>query len=635
MKRIYILLTLLLTIVVNSQVFDWDARTGSLIDKVSGTQGTATAVTFERTDKGLAGSFNGTSSKIIYASSFNIGNPNSVEAWFKIDGLTGDEQTIIESLTTAFYIGIVNNGQIMIQFYDAISIFSNYTGAGIIEIGKWYHLVHTFDGNSDGKIYLNGILIKQDSDDDVITSRVLTDFTISERALGKWLNGNIAKVKIHDKVLTQSEINDAYYEFYNSTATIETNYPKHLNEYPTDLSYEDGLVAAYNMRPQNGVVTDISGNGNTGTVYGASSTARGMYFNGSGNYVDIPNFTLTDFTIHVKFNMNITEVMILGDASSSDWILVHSSTNRVYFKAANGTQVLWSTVLPVVGKDYTFTLTKSGTSAKLWVNGIYISEQVMASDYVFSCEVISAGYGSTGWVNGTIDEVWIYDEVISDERIINWHNSFADNLYLKETFADEGIGDALPLHWIKGTGVYELKEMTSDDAVISELKAGTKYLECTSAGTMAIQNKQAYGTWEFYWYSGGASNFTVIYFVGDELGDYNTNAGYLAYMNPDEQVYLKKSDGIGEVTTLFYTTTSYIENFIWYKIKIVRTSAGQFSTYVKGGVFGSTYVLIDVTGGTGTNPVTDNTYTSSNYFVLDFDVGDRIANIEIFEGIEQ
>lgn len=39
------------------------------------------------------------------------------------------------------------------------------------------------------------------------------------------------------------------------------------------------------------------------------------------------------------------------------------------------------------------------------------------------------------------------------------------------------------------------------------------------------------------------------------------------------------------------------------------------------------------TCGTGTNPILDNTYTTSKYSVLDFDVGDRITNILTKKGI--
>ena len=39
--------------------------------------------------------------------------------------------------------------------------------------------------------------------------------------------------------------------------------------------------------------------------------------------------------------------------------------------------------------------------------------------------------------------------------------------------------------------------------------------------------------------------------------------------------------------------------------------------------------LVDTTGGSGDNPVNDNTYTTSNFLVADLDASDRITNIKI------
>ena len=39
--------------------------------------------------------------------------------------------------------------------------------------------------------------------------------------------------------------------------------------------------------------------------------------------------------------------------------------------------------------------------------------------------------------------------------------------------------------------------------------------------------------------------------------------------------------------------------------------------------------------GSGTNPVLDANYTTSNYFVLDLGATDKIANIRILDGVKQ
>lgn len=63
--------------------------------------------------------------------------------------------------------------------------------------------------------------------------------------------------------------------------------------------------------------------------------------------------------------------------------------------------------------------------------------------------------------------------------------------------------------------------------------------------------------------------------------------------------------------------------------------ADTFAVFIKGGSFGDDWTLVDTTGGSGTNPVVDATYTTSEYFVADLDAGDRLANLKITNGVKQ
>jgi hypothetical protein len=83
-----------------------------------------------------------------------------------------------------------------------------------------------------------------------------------------------------------------------------------------------------------------------------------------------------------------------------------------------------------------------------------------------------------------------------------------------------------------------------------------------------------------------------------------------------------------------YSNMNYIKNFIWYRVRITRTITGIFTVWIKGDIF-SDWTLISTIGGSGTNPATDNTHTTSRYFVLDLDTNDCVADIEILPGIIQ
>ena len=200
----------------------------------------------------------------------------------------------------------------------------------------------------------------------------------------------------------------------------------------------------------------------------------------------------------------------------------------------------------------------------------------------------------------------------------NYHNSFADNLTLLEDFKYDSIGN-IPSEWQLQSGTFEMNDDTEG-----------KYLECTSSGEISIQNKKAYGTFEFDLLKVDAS-ITKIHFISDTKTSFPDTDGYCFRFMSDEGVRLTRFNGAGGVSELF-TTTPILNNDTWYSIKMIRTELGVFTTYIKGGSFGTEYVLIPGVA-TGSNPSTDNTYIISNFMVLDIDTGDRIKNIKFTKGI--
>lgn len=161
---------------------------------------------------------------------------------------------------------------------------------------------------------------------------------------------------------------------------------------------------------------------------------------------------------------------------------------------------------------------------------------------------------------------------------------------------------------------------------------GTKYLECVTSGTIALPSKQAYGTWEFDLYKGADASEISCYYINnnDKL---SPSVGYRTSFSNTERVTLQRAVNGSSVVDNF-TISSYIQNNTWYRIKITRTLSGVITLYIKGGTFGNEYVLVSMIGGLGTNPITDNTYTTSNFFTIVLDVGSRIANIIMRKGIE-
>ena len=207
---------------------------------------------------------------------------------------------------------------------------------------------------------------------------------------------------------------------------------------------------------------------------------------------------------------------------------------------------------------------------------------------------------------------------------------------------------------IKGTGSYIIDEIPTPDSVLKSITTGTKVLRCNSSGTTAIQSKSAYGSWEFSVYKGADVNQPYFNIITDRANPSLPvyQEGYQLSLVSNESILLRQVNNTAVPVNLFQTAASYIANNTWYRLKVARLkSAGTFASivpsmtttypadtfavFIKGGSFGDDWTLVDTTGGSGTNPVTDSTYTTSNYFVADLDTGDRFANLKIYNGVKQ
>ena len=186
---------------------------------------------------------------------------------------------------------------------------------------------------------------------------------------------------------------------------------------------------------------------------------------------------------------------------------------------------------------------------------------------------------------------------------------------------------------------YYLKDIVVQEIPpLDTIQNGTKLLQCVTAGIIAIPNNIAYGSWEFDFYKGSGADNSGFSFISDKCAIITTVTGYDLGFNGSLQYRLNKrlsgSDSNLQLVNTLISLTTY------YRIRIQRTTSGVFTVLIKGGSFVPTngydgWTLVSLSGGGGTNPTTDNTYTTSNYFVLNLGAGDRFGNLKITDGIKQ
>jgi len=731
-----------------TKIFDWNANNGTLIDLVSGEQGTLTVGNggFKQTEKGMS----------LYCD----GSSTVLDFGLKTLGITFSILLNIKGLNQNQILGQNNSWLGLIRFSFStneiyVSSETNYNSYTFVNNYTYNNLILVSD-NGDVKLYGDNI--------ELTRTRNIIDFsdTFHTRYIGRnwstaYFNGNINRVQFYNHVLTSIERSKLYQQFLKASQQYRPTENIKRSLKATDLSNENGLVAAYNMQPSvNGILSDISGNENNGTIYGAIGTKDGMNFDGMDDYI-LRTLDITGIkTISFKFNISsVTQGGIMTFGTSPDNLTITLASNNLYINVQDSaTNAVMITNFPM-DQDIDLVIIKdTGDITAIYVNGI-LDDLSSTATYYHPSGAQGIGKSQSGnYGEFIMYDFKVYNRALSETEAISYHNSFAFKTYLKEDFSSNGADGniALPVNWTAGTGTFKVDELAIEQGeqtvnggfdadvswtlqtgwTISNGKAvatsaasgqqlfqytilanrrykviytisdyvegkiqielgtssaagtlcftngtfsenltsaagtiisfrvigtttlkldnvsvieipplptfqnGTKYLENTVAGTIAIPSKQAYGTWEFDVYKKLDTTNVNTQFIAETVGWYNTTAGYLFQFSSTEAVNFYSTDGLTGTPLLCGTATSYISNNTWYRIKITRSLSGVFTFYIKGGAFGTNqWTLVDVSGGSGTNPITDNTYTVSNYFVPYYLAGDRVANFEFKPGIEQ
>jgi len=149
------------------------------------------------------------------------------------------------------------------------------------------------------------------------------------------------------------------------------------------------------------------------------------------------------------------------------------------------------------------------------------------------------------------------------------------------------------------------------------------YIQCNVAGLMSLPSIQAYGEWYFDIIRANDGVTFNIFLNGNESG-FTTNC-YKINVSTGNALFAYIGTISGNTSTLMSTANNYVLKNIKYSYKINRTTNGVFTIYIRGGIYGSTWNAVTAT--TGTNPFTNTTITTSNFFGIYLRAGDKISNV--------
>lgn len=208
---------------------------------------------------------------------------------------------------------------------------------------------------------------------------------------------------------------------------------------------------------------------------------------------------------------------------------------------------------------------------------------------------------------------------------------------LSDGYIRVGLGDTL-----LSSGINRYTPGFYTDYIIFDNGTAQNYLGLLNSSTAVgvvdnisvkeVTSIPAYGEWEFTSMKGGDLNTSSTFFISDT--HQTIIDGYYFAIIGDEGLSMLKRDG-GSNSFLLRTSADYININESYNFKIQRNSVNNefftspvnwFRLLIKGGIF-TEWTVVDTTGGIGTNPVFDDTHTTTKYLVVDNDTDDEISHI--------
>ena len=432
--------------------FDGSDISGTTVTDLSGNgnDGTINGATPTVGKLGQGLKFNGTSDYV------DMGDPSNglldmgtsditLSAWIKPSGLGDADQYFINKKAYCDY-GydfryVPSTGQVYsrMQSDGGCGGASLSSGPGTVATNVWTHVVAVFDRDGYQRIYVNGeasgapVDISSFKDVDNSNSQI---FNIGNRDGSDFLQGQIDEVRIYNRALTAGEVGELYrtgQEKINAPMTGNTN---GLAGY---WSFDGSDISGT-------TVTDLSGNGNDGTINGATPTVgklgQGLSFNGTSDYVNLSSNPISNFTNantvcawaltsdNTYWINSYDQTIVNFYQDSSNYVRFGSSQNTVpagtlliNYRYNNTTVQLKSPNSLFANNTWNYVCyTWDGSNLALYANGTVLPYTTTGGYSATPGNRIGTRGTSEGLWKGIVDDVRIYSRALTAGEIQDLYN---------------------------------------------------------------------------------------------------------------------------------------------------------------------------------------------------------------------
>lgn len=417
---------------------------------------TITGSTFSMKEKGW--SMESTNTKYIqYTGNFLPSNAYSVVAWVKNNKVAStndrpllapqpnvDGRCISLGDNNYFYGG---HKPTIAHSYPNNLVQFNYTNTDL----NWHCFIFICPGNAQNSLASASFYVDGKSYP-IFTSvtsvaQVRGTFNYVGGSVNAGSSVSISKIKIYDHVLTTKQILQEQIEFENAKPILSTKRYFQINK-PLDLSYQKsrGLLAAYNMQSKGNILPDISGNRNNGTCSKVINTQDGLVFNGSDSVVSLTgsNGLSGDLTICARVFVKSGGVQNFGRIFSNLNTNLIISSNVVLLNRSNSSFMSSGSIAYSNWYNITVISTSTGVT-NFYINGILsgTANQNTGAPIAGTAWYIGNNYTIARGVEGTIQDLRIYNRILGAQEIKQYHSSFAKLPYIVMDFSDCAVGETL------------------------------------------------------------------------------------------------------------------------------------------------------------------------------------------------
>lgn len=375
----------------------------------------------------------------------------TLEAQFRYDATVSTWTTIMRKATSLtdrimLHIG-PNDNSIYVMVGNGANSYG-YTAANAISPGNWYHVAAVYDGTQTGnanrlKLYIDGVQQTLSFSATAIPASTSNTNSAAFMAGGEpsccYLNGTIDEVRVWNTALSAGTItawkDKLLASCHPNAANLVVYWPLDNDATATTATAE--LGTAYTGTITNGSyvasdqATDTTGCGNAVTISssGRITTSDVTQLNSASRFTLEAQFkydaTVSTWTTIMRKAVSLTDRVMLhiGPNNNSIYFMVGNGSNTYGFTGANAVSPgTWHHVAAV----FDGTQTGDANRLKIYIDGVLQTLSFSATAIPASTSntntapFMAGGEPSCCYVNGTIDEVRVWNTALSGSTITEW-----------------------------------------------------------------------------------------------------------------------------------------------------------------------------------------------------------------------